>query len=206
MSDTSKREELIEAARLAFVEAWEAKDRMIRAPWRNVENPPLAPKGTRTRAGIIAAFAVFEKAHTPADDERTWVTGFLLGCGVAPDRAEEYAGKLLAAGFRRTAVQEPSECLDCGRTDGGCDRVVEPQGEPTLTESQARAVTTVHAIAQSTGMTVSQVVETVNSIGRQGEPTDAQVMAASLALDGQIAFELIRAALTAAYETKGEER
>lgn len=40
----------------------------------------------------------------------------------------------------------------------------------------------------------------------EAEPTDAEVMAASLALDGQIAFELVRAALRAAYETKGEGR
>lgn len=47
------REELIEAARGAYVAAWEAEDRAGRIADHN-----------RTRAGIVAALAVFEQAHT----------------------------------------------------------------------------------------------------------------------------------------------
>lgn len=49
-------EKLIEAARVAYVEAWEAARKKI---GRGIAEP-----GTKSRAGITAAFAVFEKAHT----------------------------------------------------------------------------------------------------------------------------------------------
>lgn len=55
-------ERLIEAARVAFTEAWEAERKKI---GRGIAEP-----GTKTRAGIRAAFAVFEAAHAPTDDER----------------------------------------------------------------------------------------------------------------------------------------
>lgn len=48
-------------------------------------------------SGIRAALAVFEQAHTPRVIER-------------PD-------------FVMPDPDSPSECLDCGRTDGGCDRI-----------------------------------------------------------------------------------
>lgn len=58
-------EKLIEEARVAFTEAWDAEDRRI-------ENWDRDARGThsRSRAGIRAALAVFQKAHTPTDDER----------------------------------------------------------------------------------------------------------------------------------------
>lgn len=67
---TSKREDreaLIEKARLAYVEGWEAA--------RRAPGASMAPHGTKSRAGIRAAFAVFEQAlgeaaSTPTDDER----------------------------------------------------------------------------------------------------------------------------------------
>lgn len=58
------KEELIEAARVAFTEAWEAEDRRI-------ENWDRDSRGrhTRSRAGIIAALAVFEASlqNEPTD-------------------------------------------------------------------------------------------------------------------------------------------
>ena len=54
---------------------------------------------TEVKPGTITAGTDWSPSP-PADDERTWVVGFLLGAGVREDRAEEYAGKFLA-GFRR---------------------------------------------------------------------------------------------------------
>lgn len=59
------REELIEEARAAFTEAWEAEDGRMRR--LGIINDPDHP---RSRAGIVAALAVFEKTHAPTDDER----------------------------------------------------------------------------------------------------------------------------------------
>lgn len=59
---TEDNEKLIEEARIAFVEAWEAARKKI--------GRGIAPKGTKSRAGIRAAFAVFEKANVATDDER----------------------------------------------------------------------------------------------------------------------------------------
>ena len=49
------KEELIEAARVAYIEAWETEDRRI-------ENWDRDSRGrhTRSRAGIVAALTVFE--------------------------------------------------------------------------------------------------------------------------------------------------
>lgn len=58
------REELIEAARLAYVEAWEEEDA------RTTFNSAQRSEHARSRAGIVAALAVFEQAHTLTDDER----------------------------------------------------------------------------------------------------------------------------------------
>ncbi|WP_417540766.1 hypothetical protein [Microbacterium maritypicum] len=55
MTDKKK---LIEEARRAYLDAWAET------------NLADVPPGTRSRNGIIAALAVFEKAHTPTDDER----------------------------------------------------------------------------------------------------------------------------------------
>lgn len=58
-------EELIEKARVAYVEAWEAERKKI---GRGVAEP-----GTKSRAGIIAALAVFREHTAPTDDERETV-------------------------------------------------------------------------------------------------------------------------------------
>ena len=114
-------EKLIEEARVAFTEAWDAEDRRI-------ENWDRDARGThsRSRAGIRAALAVFQKARTPTDDERealgaAWDDGNAVGLDgwVGPGRGtepvddhaiqkrEETVAKL-AAGFRRSEVPEPS--------------------------------------------------------------------------------------------------
>lgn len=58
-------ERLIEEARVAFTEAWEAEERRI-------ENWDRDARGnhSRSRAGVIAALAVFEESRTPTGDER----------------------------------------------------------------------------------------------------------------------------------------
>ena len=103
--------ELIEKARLAFVEAWEA---------RSAEDGPLKP-GDRSRAGIRAAAAVFEAAQKPTDDEREALIMALVhtveyvGTDMLPaaegwswyDALAKYAPERLN-GFRRPASPAPS--------------------------------------------------------------------------------------------------
>lgn len=182
-----EREELIERARVAFVEAWEGVN-------DNVPSAERAP-GARSRAGIEAALAVFEEAHAPTeghayrgnrsqdtcwvmvdgemcrkpieehaptDDEREAIAQVILPTfdqlasavyGDGPyseaESALEAADLLLAAGFRRSEVPEPSAehpshsghkfgggyaraaALEAGDPDWMNATGGEPQGEPT---------------------------------------------------------------------------
>lgn len=93
-------EELIEEARRAYLDAWAAT---------NLEDVPPV---TRSRNGIIAALAVFEKARTPTDDKRE--VDALCGDWPAPcncDDPETHDGSV-----PRWLVQE--------------ERRIEPHGEP----------------------------------------------------------------------------
>lgn len=64
----------------------------------------------RAQQFALAALAVFEKAHTPTDDEREalntlyWTHPDGHTTGLTPDAIEA----VLAAGFRRSEVPEPS--------------------------------------------------------------------------------------------------
>lgn len=60
-------EKLIEEARRAYLDAWAAT---------NLEE---VPPGTRSRNGIIAALAVFEKAHTPTPPDGWFYIGSHVG-------------------------------------------------------------------------------------------------------------------------------
>lgn len=71
---------------------------------------PNAVKDART------AFAVFEKAHTPTDDEREALIDTMRNApthGNIVVRYDEAADAILAAGFRRTVVPEPSAEHEC---------------------------------------------------------------------------------------------
>lgn len=91
------REQLIEKARVAFVEAWHKEDDRIER-WDRDDRG----KGNRSRAGIRAALAVFEEAY--ANDLAT-----------SSERVKNRPD---------SSHVIPTECLDCGRTDGGCDRII----------------------------------------------------------------------------------
>lgn len=100
---------------------------------------------------VLDALAVFEKAHTPTDDEREaltyLITAFrfrergLRGTAMEPDLAvsRPLAEFLLAEGFRRTEIPEPSADWDRVHDRPADiytppeDRIVrpEPQGEPS---------------------------------------------------------------------------
>lgn len=89
------------------------------------------------RDNARAALAVFEKAHTPTEDEReallraiegvTYGMGRLVG---AP--AAKLANAILAAGFRRTAVPEPTPLsrVKGALGEGQVIEVPEPSAEP----------------------------------------------------------------------------
>lgn len=88
----------------------------LTAYWGGADNA----KESGSVEGIRAALAVFEKAHTPTDDEREaltyLITAFrfrergLRGTAMEPDLAvsRPLAEFLLAEGFRRTEIPEPS--------------------------------------------------------------------------------------------------
>ena len=123
---SSNREQLIEKARVAYVEAWEAENARIENWDRDSRG-----KHTRSRAGIEAALAVFEEAHTPKvierHDEReplaTWdVDGMIEGLRSAADSPKDQVAitrqrlleaaeaiETLTAGFRRTVQGEPTD-------------------------------------------------------------------------------------------------
>ncbi|MDR6867661.1 hypothetical protein J2Y69_002265 [Microbacterium resistens] len=90
------RERLIEEARTAMAKAWSST-----ASWSDSWN-----------AMAKAAFAVFEEAHTPTDDERE-ALGIVVANFISPAGYEvaelDYilADRILAAGFRRPAAPEP---------------------------------------------------------------------------------------------------
>ncbi len=93
------REKLIEEARRAYLDAWAAT---------NLED---VPPGTRSRNGIIAALAVFEKAHTPTDDEREALIaeGRDWEGALESPTARDVVRRLTDAldGFRRSEIPEP---------------------------------------------------------------------------------------------------
>lgn len=102
----SDGKQLIEEARLAFVEAWEEEDA------RTTFNSAARSEHNRSRAGIRAALAVFEKARTPTDDEREVWARVVAKINRVPDSDavtvdKEDAKVLVAAGFRRTEGPEP---------------------------------------------------------------------------------------------------
>jgi hypothetical protein len=134
-----------EAAKAIYVERWGSG-----AGWERGSRKPY-------RKQARAALAVFEKAHTPTDDEREallramragwakrqewWTT--TEAPADAPTNDEFLADAILTAGFRRSEVPEPSACASClGMCGGGrhcCENCehAEPQGEPS--DAQARA-------------------------------------------------------------------
>lgn len=95
-------EKLIEEARRAYLDAWAAT---------NLED---VPPGTRSRNGIIAALAVFEKAHTPTDNEREARLEYVIDAAVPVSEfpswrfrySRRIADAVRAAGFRRS---EPTD-------------------------------------------------------------------------------------------------
>lgn len=116
MSDTSKREELIRAVQAV---TWNASNYPPKIQ-PHVLGQDIVPL---TMKIVDAVEAVFEQAHTPTDDERSDLANvirrdFFAVDGLPDDEDYAIADAVLAAGFRRTAVQEPSrqirECVVCG--------------------------------------------------------------------------------------------
>lgn len=116
-------------------------------PWDG-EPMGLAEAGDSHRANMARrqaedAMAVFEKAHTPTDDEREALAKVIDDAADAPVSPERVrasltlwlADAILAAGFRRTEVPEPStELRPCRLPQSappciGCQ--CETQGEPS---------------------------------------------------------------------------
>ena len=138
MTTTPEREALIEKARVAYVEAWEAEN-------NRVENWDRDANGThsRSRAGIEAALAVFEESQRPSEEERETLrydedglhiywADTVEGCWVAFRRVdcvgeEELPGRRLPAGFRRPVSPSVVERHDLVMPIYD----EEPQAEPT---------------------------------------------------------------------------
>lgn len=118
MERMTSREELIEKARVAFTEAWDEENRKEWAP-------PL-DYHRRSRAGIVAALAVFEEAHTPINgscwDQAPMVLPRPGECAPMPPLCELTAGHL---GAHRSGTTEWMHSPT---------HTPEPQGEPSDAE------------------------------------------------------------------------
>ena len=116
-----------------------------------------------------SALAVFEKAHTPTDDEREALARVAAKIERVPDSDAVTIDKadariLVAAGFCRPEVPEPSalticECYRDGSEMVTCESHTEPQGEPPSSENAY------------TGIPLSEVIRS-----EQGETSDAQTL------------------------------
>lgn len=129
------QDKLIEDARRAYLDAWAET---------TLED---VPPGTRSRNGIIAALAVFEKAHAPTDDEREaeriayldarqiamrkdredWYADYDAEPGIAGNAFERGWGAAVGARFARRPVSpepqgEPSDAQapECGGGRTNC--------------------------------------------------------------------------------------
>lgn len=167
-------EQLIEAARVAFTEAWEAERAKI--------GRGIAEQGTKTRAGIRAAWAVFEEAHAPTGDERVarvlawyeekgdWLTpdelyirGLLTGPKISTDDERE----VLVQVIEDLAVEENE--FDVIAADGIADAVLAAGFRRS--EGLARHI----AEAQGESETVPANTE-VLSLSGQGESSEAPTL------------------------------
>ena len=101
------REELIKKAAKAILDAAETPDEP------GVRNPQVWGWARRDAAAALAVFEDF------------------LRYRLLPNEVIEYMNDYLEAMNETAPPELQSECRDCGRTDGGCDRIVEPQSEPT---------------------------------------------------------------------------
>ena len=106
---------LIEEARVAYVEAWEAA--------RGAPGASMAPHGTKSRAGIRAAFAVFEKAHAPTDEFR-FTDDEWRAYQAIPDQGYSHRHSIEnIVNSRRPAPEEPEWEYRCTGPDGKTPRV-----------------------------------------------------------------------------------
>lgn len=176
-----EREELIERARVAFVEAWEGVN-------DNVPSAERAP-GARSRAGIEAALAVFKAAHAPTDDEREALDQIIRDAdGWWPEARDA----ILAAGFRRSEV--PSRPLNAEREQAAARFVMKELHD-------LRDMTTGEAAHHAFVSGAEWERDNAPFSEPQGEPSDAQVEAALQALGharSGVTTPLMRAALRAA--------
>lgn len=161
------REELIEAARLAYVSQWEAEN--IRVGNTGNHN--------RSRAGIVAALAVFEQARTPTEE---------CNCAPGPDGVVIHNSWAHEQAHTPTGLKPHTDYTV--RVNGGESVTLTTLGEPTDDEREALADLryTVHG-----GTTAPDGVHRVGRVAAdavlaagfrrtvQGEPTDAQVQAAA---------------------------
>jgi hypothetical protein len=200
MTDTSKREELIKEAAKAIQEA----------RWVAVRNSDGSVSSHEADSETLAraAFAVFEQAHTPAEDEREalarlfdehWMTTLgKCACGwVHPQYGSRsldpyyvrlhLADVVTATGFRRTAVQEPQiECphwspgrITIRKSCTACAAESEPQGEPKHDASCGERCN--HCQVCGTGIMYGSRCPDHYLKQPQSEPTDAQVDAGCVA-------------------------
>lgn len=156
-----KREEVIEEARVAFTEAWEAEDE--RQLNLGIINDPDHP---RSRAGIIAALDVFEKAHTTTPPDGWFYMGSHVG---APWLNLEFSEEMDETGIplwerpvQHTPTDDEREALTLMASDSSVETWVCGKCGGDAYE---------HSLTTST--CIWEPIETRPA--PQGEPSDAQV-------------------------------
>lgn len=156
MTDTSKREELVDGLVEVLIE-------MTSYTNRNIDEITADPNQATYGDWAERLISVFEQAHAPTDDERIVrdardaaddLTTVIRRLGrdvhdhnfMARTVRAEALLRRIAAGFRRTAVQEPQGEPPCCDVSGGpercgdcpLDRGSEPQSEPTDAQEAVR--------------------------------------------------------------------
>lgn len=148
------REQLIEKARVAFNEAWATEDAYLT---RN--NHPKV-EHTRSRAGIEAAFAVFEEAHTQTGERLRQARTEAATQHLRADKAEAQV-RTAPTDDEREAIQEfEREIPDA--------YVMDSYDGPCIILTERSAKTALSALRRTV----------------QGEPTDAEVNEIALAVLG----------------------
>lgn len=153
-----EREELIkEAASIVYGTV----PASVIVPWREVDRN----RRVEFEAAARAILAVFEKAHTPTDDEREALAEVIArgrrGWERNGGRVDSMTLRdaILAAGFRRSEVPVPT--CTCGEVLGShainCPAFTEPQGEPSdAREARARILAKLDRIPDSDAVTLDK--------------------------------------------------
>lgn len=172
-----------------------------RAALAQYEGTRSTPRAERVNARDLAVvvrdmLAVFEEAHTPIDDEREALADLILSMGLAADAdddryvAEQTADRILAAGFRRTVQGDHYDEGTLVKVYDALQRVM-PDVSEWVIRDQVNAMQNAGILFRERRTVQGEPLPACGYCGDrlgapgcpahgepQGEPSDAQVLAA----------------------------